>query len=98
MLMPMSRVRLHVAAFRAKRCVEDRLEAESIEGHLLIQRAGGLFKVSSEAARCVCASSAICCPIIFSSTKRLTGASFFRKWIVHLQKFRVSQLFQRGSE
>ena len=51
MLMPTSRVRLHVAAFRAKRGVEDRLDAESIEGQLLIQRASELFNVSPDAAR-----------------------------------------------
>jgi hypothetical protein len=50
MLMPRSRVQLHVAAFRADRTVEGRLDAESIEGQLLIQRTSELFKVSTEAA------------------------------------------------
>lgn len=51
MLMPRSRVQLHVAAFRAERGVEGRLDEESIEGQLLIQRTSELFKVSPEAAR-----------------------------------------------
>jgi hypothetical protein len=51
MLMPRSRVQLHVAAFRAERGVAGRLDEESIEGQLLIQRTSELFKVSPEAAR-----------------------------------------------
>jgi hypothetical protein len=51
MLMPRSRMQLHVAAFRAERGVEGRLDEESIEGQLLIQRTSELFKVSPEAAR-----------------------------------------------
>jgi hypothetical protein len=51
MLMPRSRMQLHVAAFRAERGVERRLDEESIEGQLLIQRTSELFKVSPEAAR-----------------------------------------------
>lgn len=51
MLMPKSRVQLHAAAFRAERGAEARLDEESIEGQLLIQRTSELFKVSSEAAR-----------------------------------------------
>ena len=51
MLMPKSRMQLHVAAFRAERGVEGRLDEESIEGQLLIQRTSELFKVSPEAAR-----------------------------------------------
>jgi len=51
MLMPRSRMQLHVGAFRAERGVEGRLDAHSIEGQLLIQRTSELFKVSTEAAR-----------------------------------------------
>ncbi len=51
MLMPRSRMRLHVTAFRAERGVEGRLDEKSIEGQLLIQRTSELFKVSPEAAR-----------------------------------------------
>jgi hypothetical protein len=51
MLMPRSRMQLHVAAFRAERGVGGRLDEESIEGQLLIQRTSELFKVSPEAAR-----------------------------------------------
>jgi hypothetical protein len=50
MLMPRSRMRLHFSAFRAERGVEARLDEESIEGQLLIQRTSELFKVSPEAA------------------------------------------------
>jgi hypothetical protein len=50
MLMPRSRMRLHVNAFRAERGVQARLDEESIEGQLLIQRTSELFKVSPEAA------------------------------------------------
>lgn len=49
-LMPRSRMRLHVNAFRAERGVEGRLEEETIPGQLLIQRTSELFKVSPEAA------------------------------------------------
>ncbi|SRR5579885_426293 len=51
MLMPTSRMQLHVGAFRAERGVEGRLDEHSIEGQLLIQRTSELFKVSTEAAR-----------------------------------------------
>ncbi len=51
MLMPRSRVRLHVNAFRAERGVEGGLDEQSIEGQLLIQRTSELFKVLPEAAR-----------------------------------------------
>jgi hypothetical protein len=51
MLMPTSRMQLHVAAFRVERGVEGWLDEQSIEGHLLIQRTSELFKVSPEAAR-----------------------------------------------
>jgi hypothetical protein len=43
-------MQLHVGAFRAERGVEGRLDEESIEGRLLIQRTSELFKVSPEAA------------------------------------------------
>jgi len=48
--MPKSRMQLHVAAFCAERGVAGPLEAESIEGRLLIQRTSELFNVSTEAA------------------------------------------------
>ncbi|HEY2533750.1 MAG TPA: hypothetical protein VGJ20_38480 [Xanthobacteraceae bacterium] len=48
--MPRSRMQLHVGAFRAERGVERRLDEESIEGRLLIQRTSELFNVSPEAA------------------------------------------------
>ncbi len=51
MLMPRSRVQLQVGAFRGERRVEGRLDQESIEGQLLIQRTSELFKVSPDAAR-----------------------------------------------
>jgi hypothetical protein len=50
MLMPRSRVQLQVGAFRAERCVKGRLDEESIEGQLLIQRTSELFHVSPESA------------------------------------------------
>lgn len=51
LLMPRSRMQLHVAAFRAERAVEGRLNEESIEGQLLTQRTSELFKASTGAAR-----------------------------------------------
>jgi hypothetical protein len=50
MLMPRSRMQLLVAAVRSGRGVEGRLDEESIEGQVLIQRTSELFKVSPEAA------------------------------------------------
>lgn len=44
-------MQLHVAAFRAERAVEGRLNEESIEGQLLTQRTSELFKASTGAAR-----------------------------------------------
>lgn len=50
MLMPRSRMQLHVGAFRAERGVEGQLAANTIEGQVLIQRTSELFNVSPEAA------------------------------------------------
>jgi hypothetical protein len=50
MLMPRSRMQLHVGAFRAERGVEGQLAANSIEGQVLIQRTSELFNVSPDAA------------------------------------------------
>ncbi len=50
LLMPKSRMQLHVAAFRSERGVAGPLDGESIEGRLLIERTGELFNVSPEAA------------------------------------------------
>jgi hypothetical protein len=50
LLMPRSRMQLHVAAVSSERGVEGRLDGESIEGQVLIQRTRELFNVSPEAA------------------------------------------------
>jgi hypothetical protein len=51
MPMPRSRVQLQVGAFCAERRVEVPLDERTIDGQLLIQRTGELFRVSSDAAR-----------------------------------------------
>ena len=50
LLMPKSRVELHVTAFRAERAIEGPLDPKSVEGRVLIKRTGELFNVSEEAA------------------------------------------------
>jgi hypothetical protein len=50
MLMPRSRMQLHVAAVRSERGIEGHLAEDSIEGQVLIQRTSELFNVSPEAA------------------------------------------------
>jgi hypothetical protein len=50
MLMPRSRMQLHVAAVRSERSIEGHLAEDSIEGQVLIQRTSELFNVSPEAA------------------------------------------------
>lgn len=50
MLMPRSRMQLHVAAFRSERGINGRLLSDSIEGQVLVQRTSELFNVSPEAA------------------------------------------------
>jgi IrrE N-terminal-like domain len=50
LLMPRSRMQLHVAAVGSERGVEGRLDGESIDGQVLIQRTSELFNVSPEAA------------------------------------------------
>jgi len=50
LLMPRSRMRLHVAAVGSERGVKGQLDGESIEGQVLIQRTSELFNVSPEAA------------------------------------------------
>ena len=50
LLMPKSRVELHVMAFRAERAIEGPLDPKSVEGRVLITRTAELFNVSEEAA------------------------------------------------
>jgi hypothetical protein len=50
MLMPRSRLQLHVGAFCAEQGVSGPFDLESIEGRLLIQRTGELFNTSADAA------------------------------------------------
>ncbi len=50
LLMPRSRLLLLARSFRAERGVEARLNEESVEGRLLIERVSELFNASAEAA------------------------------------------------